>query len=195
MANVDRPNGFRPVGTISGSPWQGSVQKCVSDADNLFLGDLVIYQALGFAAGGDGAYMGVDRMATGTTGLIVGVVVGWEPNPDNLGALYHVASSTRGVYICTAPDVILEAQGDDTQAIPAADVGNNYDVTIAAGDTTTGASNMEVDSDSEVSTSATPLKLIQVVDTPDNDITAANTKVRVLINLHKFKSDTGTSGV
>lgn len=193
MANVDRPNGFKPVGTVSGAPWQGSIMKCISDNDNLFRGDLVIYQDAGYAVG-DGAVMGVDRMATGTAGNILGVVVGWEPNPTNLGAAYHTASTTYGVYVCTAPDVILEAQGD-TSAIAAADVGLNYDVAIAAGNTTTGVSNMEVDSSSGVTTAATPLKLIGVVNRADNDISTLNNRVLVTVNLHKFRSDAGTAGL
>ncbi len=199
MANVDRPNGFRPVGTLSGSPWQGSVMKCFSDADNLFKGDVVVQAGDGVASG-SGAYLNVDR-ADGANPLvdggdIVGVVVGWEPNPSDLGALYHAASSTYGVLICTAPDVICAAQGDSS-ALAGAGIGLNYDIITTAGSTATGLSNMEIDSSSGVATAATPLKLIGVRDMPDMDITAANNEGLVIFNMHAFArgGETGTTGV
>lgn len=191
MANVDRPNGFRVVGTTTGANWTASVQKMFSPSDNLFMGDLVEDDGTG-AADGSGARQTVGRAEA--SDAILGVVVGWEPNPSSLENLYHVASTTYGVYICTDPNVILEAQSDDDT--PAAgSIGLNFDFVVAAGSTSTGASGMEVDGDSGATTATLPLKLIEVVDTPDNDISAANMKLRVLINNHLYKGHTGTAGI
>jgi len=199
MANVDRPNGFRPVGTLSGSPWQGSVMRCFSDADNLFKGDVVVQAGDGVASG-SGAYLNVDRADAANPlvdgGDIVGVVVGWEPNPTALDNLYHAASSTYAVLVCTAPDVICEAQGDSS-ALAAAGIGLNYDIISTAGTTATGLSNMEIDSSSGVTTAATPLKLIGIKDSPDQDITTLNNVGLVIFNMHAFKAggETGSTGV
>lgn len=191
MANVDRPNGFRPVGTLSGSPWTSQVVKCISDADDLFLGDIVIKNAA--ASGG---FMGVDRSTNGTTDIPLGVVVGWEPNPSALDRKYHAASTTYGVYVCIDPTVVLEAQCDGAGTVAtAAEVGLNFDYTTTAGSTTSGASNMEVDSDSSATTAATPLKLIAFSSAPDNEIGSANQKMRVIFNMHVMKSDAGTAGL
>ena len=40
MANVDRPDGFRVVKSVSGAPWNGTVRTVgVSSAADIFLGD------------------------------------------------------------------------------------------------------------------------------------------------------------
>lgn len=191
MSNVDRPNGFRVVGTTTGANWTASVQKMFSDNDNLFMGDLVEDDTTG-TADGSGARQAVGRAEA--SDAILGVVVGWEPDPSALERLYHKASTTYGVYICTDPNVILEAQVNNA-GINAAAMGANINFTVSAGSTTTGASNMEVDGDTEGTTATLPLKLIEVVDTPDNDISSANMKVRVLINNHLYKGGTGTAGL
>lgn len=191
MANIDRPNGFNPVGSLSGANWTDKVVKCFSNADNLFKGDIVIKNAT--ASGG---YMGVSRATDGTTVIPMGVVVGWEPNPTALGNLYHAASTTYAVYVCIDPYVILAAQCDGSATIAtASEVGLNFDYTVTAGTTATGASNMEVVSGSGATTAATPLRLIGFVDTPDNTIGSANQKMLLVFNMHAFKSDAGTAGL
>ena len=51
MANVDRPHGLRPVGTLSGASWNGQYRKFYTDT-NAFLGDIVIQDAVAVAAKG-----------------------------------------------------------------------------------------------------------------------------------------------
>ena len=80
MANVDRPNGFRPVGHLSGGAYTGRVRKYYSVNDALFLGDIVEKEATGTASG-SGGYGGVDRFDSATADIAVGVVVGWEIDP------------------------------------------------------------------------------------------------------------------
>jgi hypothetical protein len=196
MANIDRPNGFRPVGTLSGANWNGSFRKFYAD-ENLFMGDIVEKAATGIG-NNDGAYPSVDRLDSATADIAVGVVVGWEVNPDNLGNLYHASSGTYAVYVCVDPMVIFEGQGDGAGTILAAlDVGLNTDVVIGAGSTTTGASNMEVDEDTTatVATAATPLHIVGIVDRPDNEIGVANQKILVRLNMHNLAVDAGTAGI
>ena len=193
MANSDRPTGFRPVSTLSGASWNGAYRKFYTDT-NAFMGDIMIADAVGIADG-DGAYQGVTRATAGTAGNIIGVVVGWEVDPaTSLEAKYHVGSATVAVYLCVDPFVIFECQSDDSD--PAVlDVGNNYDFIVTAGTVATGVSNMELDGSSEVTTLGTPLRLLGIVDRPDNEAASANAKCLVMINMHTFVSNTGAAGV
>lgn len=192
MANVDRPNGFRPVGHLSGGAFTGRVRKYYSINDNLFLGDLVEKEATGTASG-SGGYAGVDRMDTGTSDILVGCVVGWEINPDSLNAMHHAASATLAVYINDDPMTIYEGQCDGTIAVTG--IGLNADVTIGAGSTTTGASGMEIAASGAATTIATPLKIMGLVEREDNDVSSANANWLVMLNLHAYKNEGGTTGI
>lgn len=192
MANVDRPNGFRPVGHLSGGAFTGRVRKYYSINDNLFLGDLVEKEATGTASG-SGGYAGVDRMDTGTADILVGCVVGWEINPDSLNAMHHAASATLAVYINDDPMTIYEGQCDGTIAVTG--IGLNADVTLGAGSTTTGASGMEIAASGAATTIATPLKIMGLVEREDNDVSSANANWLVMLNLHAYKNEGGTTGI
>ena len=186
MANVDRNNGFRPV-MLNGQPYTGQSQKYYSLSDNLSVGDIVVADTAG-----EGKYRTVDRASNGATDIMVGVVTGYEVNPDNLSNNYHTASAVYGVFICDDPNVIFEAQSDDA-SLSKADLGLNVDFTTTAIDTDTGRSGMEVDGSSAVVTAATPWRLIGFVDKEDNDETLTNARVLVKPNMHKYLSDTGAS--
>jgi len=192
MANVDRPNGFRPVGHLSGGAFTGRVRKYYSVNDALFLGDLVEKEATGTASG-SGGYPGVDRMDSGTADILVGCVVGWEINPDSLNAMHHAASATLAVYINDDPMTIYEGQCDGTLAVT--DIGLNADVTLGAGSTTTGASGMEIAASGAATTIATPLKIMGLVEREDNDVASANANWLVMLNLHAYKNEGGTTGI
>lgn len=212
MANTDKVNGFRPVRYLNGAPWNGQARKYVipaGDGTDTAVGDIV--EAGG--AGEDG-YQSVVRMANGATSTaLVGVVVGIDPvdkggtslagggtNDINLSNLYRAGSTKAYVWVVDDPNVVFEAQFDDAGDQPDhTDVGLNYDVVLGTTDTATGASGMEIDSSSEVTTAATPLKLIGLVRRPDNDITDADDpnyqRGEVIFNLHVYKSGAGTAGV
>ena len=192
MANVDRPNGFRPVGHLSGGAFTGRVRKYYSVNDALFLGDIVEKEATGTASG-SGGYPGVDRMDTGTADILVGCVVGWEINPDSLNAMHHAASATLAVYINDDPMTIYEGQCVGTIAVTG--IGLNADVTIGAGSTTTGASGMEIAASGAATTIATPLKIMGLVEREDNDVASANANWLVMLNLHAYKNEAGTTGI
>ena len=197
MANIDRPSGFRPVTTLSGAPYNGQMRKFYTDTD-CFLGDLMIQDAASVVnAISDGASQGVTRATSATASLVVGVVVGWEPDPGSLTRPYHAGSATYAVYLCVDPNVIYECQDNGAATlIAAADVGLNYDIVVTAGTTATGVSNMEVDSGTNgAATAATPVKLIGIVDRPDNVIGEANAKLLVTINTHTYNTDVGSLGV
>ena len=183
MANVDRPNGFRPHKTLTGEGWNGSFTKMYS-SDDLFLGD-----AVKRAGAGTGGYLDCDR-ATGTTnGVTLGVVVGWEPNPTNLGALYHIGSATTyAVYVCTDPNMTYLIQGDGAGTVATeADVGLNFDIIVGAGSTDSGLSNFEVDESSAATTIDTPLHCVGLSTDPTNEQGVLNQEFIVMFNMHEFR--------
>ena len=191
MANADVLNGLRPYRDAYGKPYNGQQVKMFCDA-NLNMGDAVITDADGLLG-----YQSCAR-ATGTTdGTALGVVVGWEVQPDNMSDLYYRASTTKAVYICTDPDMsyIIQGDGVGTIAISALDVGLNIDfATIAAVDTTTGKSGFEADESTTGATAiATPLHLLGILDTPDNEIGVANQKLIVKLNMHAYAVEAGTT--
>ena len=194
MANVDRPNGLRPVRMTSGQAYHGGMTKMYA-GENLFMGDPV-FGATGGTASNDGAYQKVTRTTSATAGVVLGVVVGWEPDPDNLGRLFHASSTTIPVYVATDPQIVWEIQGDGagSDAITEADVGLNADFAIAAGSTSTGASNIELD---ESTTGATaidsPLHIVGLSATPDNDIASVKKNILVRLNMHAYGDVGGTT--
>lgn len=190
MANSDRPNGFRPVKHLSGAPYNGQFNRYYA-AENLFMGDLVEKDATS-VANGSGAYPGCARAEADD--IPVGSVVGWEIDPAAPDRLYHASSTTLAVFIADAPDLIFEAQTNDA-GLAATDVGQNCDFVVAAGSTTTGLSNMEIDGTTEATTADEPLKIMGLVDRPDNDIASANMRVLVMLNQHAYRSDAGTAGI
>jgi hypothetical protein len=181
MANVNNPNGFKPVGTLSGSPWQGSVRQYSLDATHaaLAVGDLVQMTADGYP----------DILAAGETQML-GVVVACYPHThtDVLGKQgdsfmstgsidldipnkNQVALNTAGVIaVATAPDIILEGMEDgDTDPLELADVGQNVEIIGGGPDSSTGISDMMIDSSSHNTTNTLPLRLLGLAQRPDNE--------------------------
>ena len=108
--------------------------------------------------------------------------------------MHHAASTSLAVYINDDPMTIYEAQGDDA-SLAVTGIGENADVVIGAGSTTTGASNMEIDTSSGTTTIATPLKVLGLVEREDNDVSSANARWLVMLNMHAYKNEGGTTGV
>ena len=187
MANSDNPNGFRPVKYLSGAPYSGAFNKYIA-AENLFKGDLVELTG----ADGDG-YATVARSEAGD--VHVGAVVGWDPVPSGNGSasLENLYCASGGVvYVADNPDLVFECQQADTDILDAA-IGLNAEIVVAAGSTTTGKSNMEVDSTTAATTNTLSVRLLGFVDREDNDRTAANSRLLVMINLHQYSN--GSTGI
>lgn len=188
MANVDRPNGYTPIGTLSGSPWSESVEAFQLDASHTLIGvgDLVMQTADGY----------VNRYAAGSThciGVMVGVSVmgeGWNATtgkfgdnslsstePTLVGANSRsVPLNTAGtILVCTAPDLVMIAQEDgDTTPLTLADIGLNVETTDTAVNATTGNSSQEIDSDTKATTNTLPLRLLRVHASPENELASVD---------------------
>jgi len=148
MANVDRPNGFRAVKTISGAPLSSVIRSVgVADGADIFVGD-ALQLASGLA----------QRLAV--EGICIGVAVGFGKknamsldnggpfNPDALMTRYYDDSASTHtdwvVYYIPAEDAIFEAQTDAAATLV---VGEAQDIVVGSGSTTTGLSDMEIDAD------------------------------------------------
>ena len=165
MANVDRPHGFRVLGTLGGGELR--LQEFPVAAANAVIGtnDLITLQTAG----------NVDRAAASDT-QIVGV------------AMQPKAASTGGyLLVCVNPDVILEAQTDDgTGTCTAlADMFGNIDFVVT--NAVNGVSRMEIDESSQANTATLPLKIIGLYPAVDNAFGEFN-RLLCTINNHAYKS-------
>lgn len=194
MANVDRPRGFSPVGTMSGSPWQASVQTFYLDGSAndtaISVGDVVVMTAGGY----------LNRLAASAGGAdIMGLVVGIPPTPPSFStttgvfgghslsntdptlagaASNYVAASTAGyVLVCTAPDLIMIGQEDgDTTPLTLAAIGSSCDITAGGVNATTGMSTCELDSDTGGTPTANDaFKILALANTPGNELASVDT--------------------
>jgi hypothetical protein len=144
MANIDRPNGFRPVKTFSGAPVTSLIRAIgVADGADIYVGDAIsLASGLGAAsATNDSAILGVavgfgkfDKDGRTPLGMF---------NPENLnstGKFYDDSASTHTewcVYYVPADDVIFEVQtATALTKVP----GDTMDLLATAGSATTGQS-------------------------------------------------------
>lgn len=195
MANENRVNGFRPFRYLSGAPYNGKVSTYRTDGSTaLFVGDLVKLSTTGTSDG----FRTVVQAAAGDA--VIGVVVGFLPDYANLGAApYRLASTDRVAYVVDDPNVLFVAQEDgDTDPLEQPDLGLNVNFVVGTGNTVTGQSAMQIDSDTHATTATLPLKLMEVVQSPDNEFPSggqAYTRWVVKINNHQLAASTGSAGV
>jgi hypothetical protein len=189
MANVDNPSGFTPVRHLSGAPYNGATNRYAILAANgtaTFVNDLVVVGGSGTA---DGVPSVIQAAATNTN--IVGSVVGFEILPTDLTVMYRLASTLRYALVCDDPYVIYEAQEDsDSAALTVDEIGENCDIVVGSGNTTSGISAMEIDS-SDHKTATAQIRVVRLVPREDNAI-GNQARWEVLINEHAYKSTSGT---
>ncbi len=189
MANVSRPNGFRPVKHLNGSPYNGQVniyEIVAGDNTATFVGDLV--KADGGTA--TDVYPTAVRGGTSgevTSGLFLGVIVGFVVDPTNLNTpQYRAASTKRLALVADSPDLIFEVMDGGTVPCTLTLIGNNTGFMATAGSTTTGVSGMTTGTTAPTTSSALPLKIMGIKNSPDNESAAANQRLLVMINQHYY---------
>lgn len=180
MSSVSRLNGFRPVKTITGAPYNGQGEVAfvpASDSSVIMVGDAV--KLLGDARAATGVPT-VTRVSAGTDiafGIVVGILFSGVGDTQNVPPVtdlntpvYRRASTDRYLLVCTDPNVIYEVQYL-TQSVAAAtitaNVGQNGSFDVTAGSTASGASGMSLAA--TLATTATlPLKVVGFPNRPDN---------------------------
>lgn len=207
MANTNNPFGFIPIRHKNGAPYNGSATPYIAlstYSTDLFVGDAVLIVAGGSntaqSAGGDafkaGTLQQVQIAATG--GYITGVIVGFGVNRDDLSTIYGPEDTERIVWVADDPDLVFIGQEDSaaSENIQAADVGLNTDHIAGTGSKITGRSASVLDSTAAATTNTLQLKILKLYDTPDNEISTADTPAQYavfefMINLHSQRYTTG----
>ena len=191
MSNYDAPFGLRPSRTSISSQQQNRYRIASNYGTAIFQGDLVA-----MVTGG-----GIERVAAGGSGLILGVFNGCNYTDPTTGkptwSNYYpgsVAASDIIADVIDDPNATFEVQAN--AAFPVADLAGNFDIVdnSPVGDTTSGGSRMELAVSTGAVTATLPLKAIDISQDPENsDVSSANTNVIVKINNHLFSA--GTAGL
>lgn len=172
MANIDNPRGFWAVRHLSGGvPPTRRYSVDSNNATAIFIGDLVKIEADGNitpAGAGDGC-------------AVIGVAAAcYDINKKPAG--YLPALNAGYVDVWDDPDTIFGVQADGTTS--SEDIGATKDHVAGAGNTLTGISGHELDSDGS---NQNQLKIIGKIDTPDNSW-GTNADIEVLIVEHHYRS-------
>ena len=208
MSSVSRINGFRPVKTITGAPYngQGNVYFLpASDSSVVMVGDAV--KLLGDARAATGVPT-VTRVSAATD-IPIGVVVGilftgvgdltnTPPVNDLNTPVYRRASTDRYVLVCDDPNIVYETQYAGTSVAAAtitANVGQNGQFVVTAGSTTSGSSGMQIDSAGLATTATLPLKIVGFPNRPDNIPGDVYFSYYVKLNATSQSTGTGAAGV
>lgn len=190
MANVNKPFGLRPIGNLSATGAQKQFGYEIADNQSgaIFQGDLVTLKdgyILKFAPASHTAAVGVFN------GCFYLDPTTQKPTFKNFypGSI-NITQGTIQADVLDDPNQLFLIQADED--IVQADFGKNADVTASTtGDTTTGVSNMTLDSSTIATTAALNLKLVAKYDVPNNALAENYTVVVVKINEHLY----GSAGV
>jgi len=196
MANANVARGLIPVRHMSGAPYNGAGNVYYvpsTDGTALFIGDPVKLVTDDSDANGIPT---VTRAAAGDSlqGVVVGVLSHGDPAVPVLQSdpVYRAADTERYVLVADDPDLLFEAQEDGVGgAMDAGAGGRNVEFIVAAGDTNTGYSGVELDSNTLATTNTLSLRVHRPAERADNDATLTNAKWLVSINLHRLRSTTG----
>ena len=212
MSQISRINGFRPVFNLAGDTNSGQTQTFfvpASDATVIMVGDAVALAGDARAATG---LPTVTRLAT-ATGIPVGIVVGISfegqgdsgaqpsglPQIQNLDTpIYRRANQAAYLMVNTDPNQVYEVQfagAGPAAATATGNVGSNGQFLLNAGNTSTGASGMQLDSAGLATTATLPLKIVGIPNRPDNSAGDPFLAYHVKLNTSQFATGTGTAGV
>lgn len=202
MSSVSRLNGFRPVKTLTGAPYNGQGEIAFLDSGDstvVMVGDAVKLAGDSRAATGVPTVTRVSGATDIAFGVVVGILftgVGDTPNVPPVNDLntpvYRRASTNRYVLVCTDPSVIYEAQYLTTSVAAAtitANVGLNGSWDVTAGSTTSGSSGMSIAALS-ATTATLPLKVVGFPNRPDN--IPGDTYFSYYVKLNNAQNGTGT---
>lgn len=181
--------GLVPVRALHGGDWSTNLQKCFipsTDTNDMFVGDPV---DLAGSANADATCPTVVRATAGANNPIFGVIVAFEPDPNDLTLRYRKASTARYCYVCTDPFVVYRIQAEPTNVLGPTHVGLNAVLYSGTGNTGTGLSGWAMDSGATTAPAANctyQLLILKAVAQPGNDVTAAGAHWEVMISLHRL---------
>lgn len=200
MANVSMPNGFSPVRTGDGSPWneQGTLYWVPSTDNNQYnIGDTVKSSA-GCDSNGVPKVVKITNGTDTPRGVIVGVQVVQQSDPVNVPA-----TKTRDyyLYVCDDPGIVMECTDDGITSanLVATAVGKNASYTVTNPTAPSPVSASVLLSSSFATTSTLPIKIIGIKNQPQMSTpsatagSAAFSRWLVRFNTHELLGN--TSGV
>lgn len=193
MANPNRANGFRPVGTLAGTPWNARVRRYqaadrTADTTNNH-GDIYVGDPVAFSSGL------VVPANSGDVVLGVCVACGYNAStndqgigpydPRDLTIRYSpLTDATANTYIWVAPAEggIFEIQSaSDLDLLVGATADHNVTAATTHGSRTTGKSNAQMVADTN-----DDLRIVEIPLYPDNDSTIANARYWVMFTNTTF---------
>lgn len=203
MANVNSPFGLKPVKDPSGDLRFNKYYVPASYGTALYVGDPVIKTGTsndattvtGVNSYEAGTLPEINKSAAGDTNLLTGVIVGFEPNPDNLNrpANYNPASTEAVAIVADDPNTLFEIQDDASATLDKDVIGLNANLVFTtAGDNNTGLSGANLDATTPATTQTFQLKILRLVARADNEL-GDNAKYQVKINQHT--EATNTAGI
>jgi hypothetical protein len=155
MANADIPNGFKPFGRLLRA--------------QMYTAGAAVYPGDAVALAADG------KIDPSAGDALIGVALGY--------------ASADGVKVLVAdhPDQLFEVQADGADIAAVTDYGGNFDIVNTSPSTAFLASRQELDSSTADAHTevANPIKLIRIVDAPDNAF-GEFAKCVVKINNHQL---------
>lgn len=201
MPNANVPSGLSPVRYLGGNFWNGGINMyCILPADTAqyWIGDPVTTVA---TANGDPAGIpAVTLAAAGAAvrGVIVGIgIVSGGPyiNPNNLSLLTRPAGAQVPYYYCAVvddPDVLFEVQEAGAGAtLGQSSLNRNVNFNLGTRTPTLPVSPCFLDNNTVNTTATLNLKIMQLVQRPDNAFGAFQ-KWLVKINNHEFSAGTAS---
>lgn len=179
MANIDRPNGFRPVQSFEGSPVNLMLRRYKAadrsaDATNNH-GDIYIGDPVALVAG--------EIVVANSGDVILGVAVGTGKetndfgeigmfNADSLEQRYLAYDEAGYVWVCLGNNVLFEIQtATALSLVPGSVADFNVAAATTHGSRVTSQSNAEL-----VTVVNNDVIVVQNAETPDNDVTLVNAR-------------------
>ncbi len=198
MTNVDGKYGL----ALHEDNSKAGLMTCVipsGDGTATFVGDAVKLYDLD-AIKIDGGPYAPAVVQCAATDPIFGVVMGFNqviPSGMDLGRRHRPASTSMYCQVKLAHplDIYRIQCDDDTETIAVSDIGSNADIVVGSGNTVTGMSGMELNSDTTAATAGLQLRLLGFVDKPSNQVGVSKQDVLVSINQSQTFNDAGVAGV
>lgn len=178
MANVNAPQGLRPVADASGRPYSAALKRyalLVGETNDLYIGDPVI---VGGSADADGV-PNIVKATAGATNKLTGAIVGFEPSASIVANGYRVGATVAYALVCDDPNALYEIQAS---TLALGDLEANSILASGTGSALTG-SGFYMDTATKGASATYQLRIVGISQRPDNAL-GQYCKALVRINLH-----------
>lgn len=182
MANPTGAFGLRPVAHRNGEPYSGAARRYYIDTagSDIFVGDPVVLAG----SADSGGYAPTVTVATAAANnKVLGPIVAFEPDYDDLTKTYCASGTSRYCYVADNPDLVFEVREDsDTDPVDADDVGNIGILVSGTGSTSTGLSGYRFDSTSP-GTANGQYRILGIKNVVDNVLDATDGNAVLLVSI------------